>query len=69
MHKISMAFAALLLSGTIAQSVYVGQSYRYRVRLAAADVWVHAQERLSEGTAAQVVVPRQALLLFPAPSP
>jgi len=60
---------ALLLSGTIAQSVYVGQSYRYRVRLAAADVWVHAQERLSEGTAAQVVVPRQALLLFPAPSP
>jgi ABC-type Fe3+/spermidine/putrescine transport system ATPase subunit len=60
---------ALLLAGTVAQSVYVGQGYRYRVRLAAADVWVHAPQRLAEGTPAQVIVPRQALLLFPAPHP
>jgi ABC-type Fe3+/spermidine/putrescine transport system ATPase subunit len=56
---------ALRLAGTIAQAAYVGQGYRYRVRLSAADVWVHAQERLDEGTAAEVVVPRAALLLFP----
>jgi ABC-type Fe3+/spermidine/putrescine transport system ATPase subunit len=56
---------ALRLAGVVAQAAYVGQGYRYRVRLAAADVWVHAQERLDEGTAAEVVVPRAALLLFP----
>jgi len=30
---------------------------------------VHAQERLDEGTAAEVVVPRAALLLFPPARP
>jgi ABC-type Fe3+/spermidine/putrescine transport system ATPase subunit len=58
---------ALLLSGVVAQSVYVGQGYRYRVTLASSEIWVHAQERLDEGTTAQVVVPRAALLLFPPP--
>jgi len=55
----------LLLSGTIAQAVYVGQGYRYRVRTAGGDVWVHAPDRLPEGAPACVVVPRDALLLFP----
>ena len=32
---------------------------------AGADIWVHAPERVAEGTAASVVVPREALLLFP----
>ena len=59
----------LVLDGIVAQSVYVGQGYRYRVRAGAADIWVHAAERVAEGTAARVVVPRNALLLFPgAPS-
>jgi ABC-type Fe3+/spermidine/putrescine transport system ATPase subunit len=56
----------LLLAGVVAQSVYVGQGYRYRVRTDGADIWVHAPERVAEGTATCVVVPREALLLFPA---
>jgi len=55
----------LVLRGVVAQSVYVGQGYRYRVRTDGAEIWVHAPERVAEGTAACVVVPRDALLLFP----
>jgi putative spermidine/putrescine transport system ATP-binding protein len=58
------ADGSLVLSGTIAQAVYVGQGYRYRVRTAGGDVWVHAPGRLPEGAAAFVIVPREALLLF-----
>ncbi len=58
----------LVLNGVVSQSVYVGQGYRYRVRADGADVWVNASERYAEGTAACVVVPRTALLLFPGPS-
>src|SRR5437868_13421585 len=54
----------LVLQGVVAQSVYVGQGYRYRVRADGAEVWVHAPERVAEGTPARVVVPRSALLLF-----
>ncbi|HTP97919.1 MAG TPA: ABC transporter ATP-binding protein [Casimicrobiaceae bacterium] len=60
---------ALVLSGVVAQSVYVGHGYRYRVRTDDAEVWVHAPERIAEGTAATVVVPRAALLLFPGRHP
>jgi len=56
---------ALVLSGIVAQSVYVGHGYRYRVRTENADLWVEAPERVAEGTVAAVVVPRAALLLFP----
>jgi ABC-type Fe3+/spermidine/putrescine transport system ATPase subunit len=56
---------ALLLSGVVAQSVYVGHGYRYRVRTDGAEVWVQAPQRVAEGTAATVVVPRESLLLFP----
>jgi len=71
---------ALVLRGTIAQTLYVGQGYRYRVRLVdnekhgpasdgpapdLAEVWVHAPERIDEGTAATIAVPHDALLLFP----
>jgi len=55
----------LVLDGVVSQSVYVGQGYRYRVRTDGAEIWVHAPERVAEGTAARVVVPRSALLLFP----
>jgi ABC-type Fe3+/spermidine/putrescine transport system ATPase subunit len=57
---------SVALPGVVEQVYYVGQGYRYRVRTADAQVWVHAPERLAEGTAASVVVPRAALLLFPA---
>ena len=60
---------ALVLAGVVAQSVYVGHGYRYRVRTDDAEVWVHAPERIAEGTAATVVVPREALLLFPSSHP
>ena len=56
---------ALVIAGVITQAIYIGQSYRYRVQGAGADIWVHAPERVAEGTAATVVVPRAALLLFP----
>ena len=56
--------ADLVLQGTVAQSVYDGQGYRYRVRTDGAEIWVHAPERVAEGSAACVVVPRDALLLF-----
>jgi len=60
---------ALVLAGVVAQSVYVGHGYRYRVRTDGAEVWVQAPERVAEGTAATVVVPREALLLFPSSIP
>jgi putative spermidine/putrescine transport system ATP-binding protein len=59
------ADGGLVVDGVIAQSIYVGQGWRYRVRAAGADIWVHAPERIAEGTAASVAVPREALLLFP----
>jgi len=59
---------ALILNGIVSQTVYVGQGYRYRVRTDGAEIWVNAQERYAEGTAASVVVPRAALLLFPGSS-
>jgi ABC-type Fe3+/spermidine/putrescine transport system ATPase subunit len=65
MHGTGHAADALLLAGIVAQSVYVGHGYRYRVRTDDAEVWVQAPERVAEGTAATVVVPREALLLFP----
>lgn len=60
---------ALVLPGIVAQSVYVGHGYRYRVRTDGAEVWVQAPERVAEGTAATVVVPRAALLIFPGHNP
>src|SRR5262245_17810856 len=52
--------ADLVLQGVVAQSIYVGQGYRYRVRTDGAEIWVHAPERVAEGTTACVVVPRGA---------
>jgi len=62
--KAPAADGDLVLSGVVAQSVYVGQGYRYRVHTGDADIWIHAPERVAEGTTACVVVPRDALLLF-----
>jgi len=65
MHAGGHAADALVLPGVVAQSVYVGHGYRYRVRTDDTEVWVQAPERIAEGTAANVVVPREALMLFP----
>jgi ABC-type Fe3+/spermidine/putrescine transport system ATPase subunit len=55
----------LRLSGRVVQTLYVGQGYRYRVRTDGADVWAHASHRIDEGAPVAVVVPRDALLVFP----
>ena len=55
----------LHLAGEVIQTLYVGQGYRYRVRTDGADVWAHAPHRIDEGAPVAVVVPRDALLLFP----
>ncbi len=65
-HTGVAADGGLVIDGVIAQTIYVGQGWRYRVRAADADIWVHANERMAEGAPASVVVPREALLLFPA---
>ena len=57
--------ADLQLPGQVIQTLYVGQGYRYRVRTDGADVWAHASHRIDEGAPVAVVVPRDALLLFP----
>ncbi|HVO89932.1 MAG TPA: ABC transporter ATP-binding protein [Casimicrobiaceae bacterium] len=55
----------LYLRGTIAQTLYVGNGYRYRVRTDANDVWARADQRMDEGATVTVAVPRASLLLFP----
>jgi ABC-type Fe3+/spermidine/putrescine transport system ATPase subunit len=55
----------LRLPGTVAQALYVGQGWRYRVRSAGAEVWGHAGERIAEGAPVTVCIPGDALLLFP----
>jgi putative spermidine/putrescine transport system ATP-binding protein len=52
-------------AGNVAQALYVGQGYRYRIRTDGADVWAHADWRIEEGAAVTVAVPRDALLVFP----
>jgi ABC-type Fe3+/spermidine/putrescine transport system ATPase subunit len=54
----------LRFDGSIAQAVYVGQGYRYRVRVDGGDVWALADARMEEGAPVSVVVPREALLIF-----
>src|SRR4029450_10941263 len=53
------------IAGNVAQALYVGQGYRYRVRVDGADVWAHSDTRIDEGAAVTVAVPRSALLIFP----
>jgi ABC-type Fe3+/spermidine/putrescine transport system ATPase subunit len=55
----------LMLPGVVAQAFYVGQGYRYRVRTGGTEVWVHAPDRMDEGTSACIAIPRAALMLFP----
>ncbi len=54
--------------GSIAQAVYVGQGYRYRVRVEGGDVWALADGRIDEGAPVSVTVPRDAMLVFARPA-
>jgi ABC-type Fe3+/spermidine/putrescine transport system ATPase subunit len=57
------------LPGVVTQVYYVGQGYRFRVRTADGEVWAHAGQRRAEGAPAAVLVPRDSLVVFPAPGP
>jgi ABC-type Fe3+/spermidine/putrescine transport system ATPase subunit len=57
--------AALSLEGTIEQAAYLGHGWRYRVRLSEGPVWVDDPSAVPEGSRTHVIVPRDALLLFP----
>jgi putative spermidine/putrescine transport system ATP-binding protein len=56
---------ALSLAGTIEQASYLGHGWRYRVRVGRGQVWVDDPARLAEGSHTHVIVPRDALLIFP----
>ena len=55
--------------GTVEQASYLGHGFRYRVRVGRGQVWVDDPAHFAEGSHAHVIVPRDALLLFPNPSP
>jgi putative spermidine/putrescine transport system ATP-binding protein len=56
---------ALSLEGTVEQASYLGHGWRYRVRLAGGQVWVDDPASVPEGSRTHVIVPRDALLMFP----
>ena len=57
---------ALSLEGVVEQASYLGHGWRYRVRVAEdRQVWVDDPAAVAEGSRTHVIVPRDALLLFP----
>jgi hypothetical protein len=58
---------AISLEGTVEQASYLGHGWRHRVRLAGGSVWVDDPAQVAEGSRTHVVVPRDALLMFPNP--
>ena len=65
------AEASLSLAGTIEQASYLGHGWRYRVRVrvGGGQVWVDDPAQVAEGSPTHVIVPRDALMLFPASHP
>ena len=61
--------ADLALQGMVEQTAYLGHGFRYRVRVGHGQIWVDDPVHYPEGSPAQVVVPRNALLFFPAANP
>jgi putative spermidine/putrescine transport system ATP-binding protein len=56
---------ALSLAGTIEQASYLGHAWRYRVRVGPRQVWVDHAAAVPEGSPTHVIVPHDALLMFP----
>jgi ABC-type Fe3+/spermidine/putrescine transport system ATPase subunit len=61
--------AGLSFDGTVEQASYLGHGFRYRVRVGLGQIWVDDPARYAEGSHTHVIVPHDALLLFPNPSP
>ena len=59
--------AAISLEGTVEQASYLGHGWRHRVRLTGGSVWVDDPALVAEGRRTHVIVPRDALLMFPTP--
>jgi len=55
---------ALVLDGVVAQRVYLGNAYRYRIRAGHDEVWVEDAADRSEGAPVRVAVAPDALMLF-----
>jgi putative spermidine/putrescine transport system ATP-binding protein len=57
---------ALSLEGVVEQASYLGHGWRYRVRVGDGHpVWVDDPAAVAEGSRTHVIVPRDALMLFP----
>jgi ABC-type Fe3+/spermidine/putrescine transport system ATPase subunit len=56
---------SLSFEGTVEQASYLGHAWRYRVRVSGGQVWVDDPAAVPEGSRTHVIVPRDALLLFP----
>ena len=63
------ADASLSLAGTVEQASYLGHGWRYRVRVGGGQIWVDDPAQVAEGSHTHVIVPRDALLMFPAAQP
>jgi putative spermidine/putrescine transport system ATP-binding protein len=55
---------ALQFDGVVAQRIYLGNGYRYRIRAGDDEVWVDDDASRAEGAAVRVAVGPEALLLF-----
>jgi putative spermidine/putrescine transport system ATP-binding protein len=55
---------ALQFDGTVAQRIYLGNGFRYRIRTARDEVWVDDDAPHAEGEAVRIAVAPDALLLF-----
>ncbi|MEP7060846.1 MAG: ABC transporter ATP-binding protein [Betaproteobacteria bacterium] len=55
---------ALHFDGVVAQRIYLGNGYRYRIRAGDDEVWVDDDASRDEGAAVRVAVGPNALLLF-----
>ena len=53
------------MAGTVEQASYLGHGYRYRVRVGRGQVWVDDPTAVAEGSRTHVIVPHDALLMFP----
>ena len=58
------AAEALHFDGSVAQRIYLGNGFRYRIRTARGEVWVDDRTSLAEGATVRVAVDPDALLLF-----
>jgi ABC-type Fe3+/spermidine/putrescine transport system ATPase subunit len=57
---------ALSLEGVVEQASYLGHGWRYRVRVGdGPPVWVNDPAAVAEGSRTHVIVPRDALMMFP----